>query len=129
MENEKLENLLLNINENAQTYSYVQIASMLQELTNDELDELEDMGMILCHTDVFEKIQKASRLIRLKKENSGSQSIDSIANIVNKLDSVPIEQLLHIKTHLENKGQLNQVESNFLIMLNNKINERGSKKI
>ena len=129
MENEKLENLLLNINENAQTYSYVQIASMWQELTNDELDELEDMGMILCHTDVFEKIQKASRLIRLKKENSESQSIDSIANIVNKLDSVPIEQLLHIKTYLENKGQLNQVESNFLIMLNNKINERGSKKI
>ena len=129
MENEKLENLLLNINENAQIYSYVQIASMLQELTNDELDELEDMSMISCSTNVFEKIQKATRLIRLKRQNSGSQSIDSIANIVNKLDSVPIEQLLHIKIHLEAKEQLNQLESNFLTMLNNKINERGSKKI
>ncbi len=129
MENEKINKLLIEINEKYKTYNYVQIANILQDLNDSELDELEETSMFLSSSDVYEKIKKANRFIKSKRTKSQNQSTSSINDIISKFDSVPIEQLIYIKEYLKNKKQLNQSEINFLTMLNNKINERSSKRI
>lgn len=129
MENEKINKLLIEINEKYKTYNYVQISNILQDLSDRELDELEETSMFLSSSDVYEKIKKANRLVKSNKAKSQNQSINSINDIISKFDSVPIEQLIYIKEYLKNKKQLNQSEINFLTMLNNKINERSSKRI
>lgn len=129
MENEKINKLLIEINEKYKTYNYVQIANILQDLNDSELDELEETSMFLSSSDIYEKIKKANRFIKSKRTKSQNQSTSSINDIISKFDSVPIEQLIYIKEYLKNKKQLNQSEINFLTMLNNKINERSSKRI
>lgn len=129
MENEKINKLLIEINEKYKTYNYVQIANILQDLNDSELDELEETSMFLSSSDVYEKIKKANRLVKSNRAKSQNQSTSSINDIISKFDSVPIEQLIYIKEYLKNKKQLNQSEINFLTMLNNKINERSSKRI
>lgn len=129
MENEKINKLLIEINEKYKTYNYVQIANILQNLSDSELDELEETSMFLSSSDVYEKIKKANRLVKSNRAKSQNQSTSSINDIISKFDSVPIEQLIYIKEYLKNKKQLNQSEINFLTMLNNKINERSSKRI
>ena len=129
MENEKINKLLIEINEKYKTYNYVQIANILQNLSDSELDELEETSMFLSSSDISEKLKKANRLIKSNRAKSQNQITSSINDIINKFDSVPIEQLIYIKEYLKNKKQLNQLEINFLAMLNSKINERSGKRM
>lgn len=135
MSNQKIENLLANITANIDQYTYVQIANMLQDLTVEELDELEDISIFCSSPKVTDKIQKANRFIKAKMGNSQQTietpveqpKVDPINNIMSKLDNIPVDQLVQIKEHLESKTQLTKLESNFIAILNTKINEINGK--